>query len=550
MSTIRHFTMAALVVIAGATPVLCGCPSTSTSVAPRPATAPTKHAAPLAAPGDSAVGIVPVAFVEDGPWQPSGEARPPITLQTADGGKLALRKVKGRSVVQGPLAFTELELSFDNPENRVVEGRFRIALPSGAVVSRFGMRIHGRWQEAEMVERKRARKTFEDFLHRKQDPALLEQAAGNEFSARVFPIPARSTKELIISYSQELTSGSRTLVPLRGLPEVAELDLAVVPAGGGRPAAAIRRAAYSPTGDFAIANQDSSSAAALRNGELVVARIRPPVPTEPDLLTSAVVLVDSSASRALGLSGELRLLERLAAHVASRGGAEAPLAVAGFDQVVAPVLVGKASEMARAHQDKLAARGALGASDFRRALRWAGKTAKRIGARRVVLITDGVATAGPVERAALRKAAAELKRSGVARLDAIVMGGIRDDDALRTLVTAGLERDGVVVDGELPLATVVGKLDRRTSSGLPVSVPGSTWSWPKEIHGVQAGDQVIVYAELPAEQAVRISVGGTALGDLRVVNAERPLLERSWASAKIASLLDGMSKGRSKASAR
>ena len=402
MSTIRHFAVAALVVIAGATPVLSGCPSTSTSVAPRPATAPTPHATAVAPPQEVEAGIVPVAFVEDGPWQPSGEARPPITLQTADGGKLALRKVKGRSVVQGPLAFTELELSFDNPENRVVEGRFRIALPSGAAVSRFGMRIRGRWQEAEMVERKRARRTYEDFLHRKQDPALLEQAAGNEFSARVFPIPARATKELIISYSQELTSTSRTLVPLRGLPEVAELDLAVVPSGGGRPATSIQRAAYCPTGDFAVASQDSGRAAALRNGELLVARIRPPVPTEPDVLSSAVVLVDSSASRALGLSNELRLLERLAAHIASRGGAEAPLAVAGFDQVVEPVLIGKAAEMGRTHQDKLAARGALGASDFRRALRWAGKTAKKIGARRVVLITDGVATAGPADGAALR----------------------------------------------------------------------------------------------------------------------------------------------------
>ena len=46
------------------------------------------------------------------------------------------------------------------------------------------------WQEAEVVERQAARQIYEDFLHRKQDPALLEKKAGNEFRARIFPIPA------------------------------------------------------------------------------------------------------------------------------------------------------------------------------------------------------------------------------------------------------------------------------------------------------------------------------------------------------------------------
>ena len=31
-------------------------------------------------------------------------------------------------------------------------------------------------------------------LHRRQDPALLEKAAGNQFSAKVFPIPANAEK--------------------------------------------------------------------------------------------------------------------------------------------------------------------------------------------------------------------------------------------------------------------------------------------------------------------------------------------------------------------
>ena len=45
-----------------------------------------------------------------------------------------------------------------------------------------------------MVELQAAREAYEDFLHRRQDPALLEKEAGNQFPARVFPIPPRATR--------------------------------------------------------------------------------------------------------------------------------------------------------------------------------------------------------------------------------------------------------------------------------------------------------------------------------------------------------------------
>src|ERR1041384_7106588 len=95
-------------------------------------------------------------------------------------------------------------------------GTFAITLPAGAAVSRFAMESNGQFLEAEVVEKQRARQVYEDFLHRKQDPALLEKGEGNQFSARVFPIPAKADKHLVISYSQEVTPGHYTL-PLRGL---------------------------------------------------------------------------------------------------------------------------------------------------------------------------------------------------------------------------------------------------------------------------------------------------------------------------------------------
>lgn len=96
----------------------------------------------------------------------------PISLTASDGTGLRLVALGADGVLEPPLAFTELHLTFDNPRDEVIEGRFRIALPPGAVLSRFAMAIDGRWQEGEVVERQRARRAYEDFLHRRQDPAL------------------------------------------------------------------------------------------------------------------------------------------------------------------------------------------------------------------------------------------------------------------------------------------------------------------------------------------------------------------------------------------
>src|SRR6185503_4727624 len=119
----------------------------------------------------------------------------PWALTASDGSGLILTRVDARAVFQGPLAFTELHLYFHNPEPRVREGTFAITLPARAAVSRFAM-AGERWMEAEVVETRLARRAYEDFLHRRQDPALLEKAEANRFSARVFPIPAGGDKHL------------------------------------------------------------------------------------------------------------------------------------------------------------------------------------------------------------------------------------------------------------------------------------------------------------------------------------------------------------------
>ena len=467
--------------------------------------------------------------------QPSAGVAP-FSLTTQDGTGLELLSVKSRAVVEDPLAFTELHLAFQNPNDRVIEGRFEINLPPNSAISRFAMLIDGRWQEAEVVELQAARQAYEDFLHRRQDPALLEKSAGNRFSARVFPIPARGVKEIIVSYSEELTSSSEPYrVYLRGLPQLQDLDVeVVVPKGGGvHEKTRIHETNFMPQQDLELATSRRAPEVGLRHDRLAVARITPDVKVPQVPVTGVTLLFDTSASRALDFKGQVARLGQLVAELRGAAGVDFPLTVACFDQGVEQVFAGTASSFSADAQSAILKRGALGASDLAGALRWAANQSQVHD--RVILVGDGVATAGALERDGLRAAVQELGRAGVRRLDAVVDGGLRDEAALRQLTTAGLQNAGILVDARLPAPLVASRLVRATEAGVKVHVPGATWVWPQELAAVQPGDQFLVFADLPVDKPMRVELGerGEDVREVSLGTGERPLLERAWIRASI-----------------
>src|SRR6185436_7138455 len=259
------------------------------------------------------------------------ELVPPWTLTASDGSGLVLARVGAKAVLEGPLAFTELHLYFRNDEDRVREGTFQITLPARAAVSRFAMESAGQWMEAEVVPKLVARRAYDDFLHRRQDPALLERAAGNQFTAKVFPIPPRSDKHLVISYSQELP-GARYVLPLRGLPRIGRVEVELVSTGGDGARAPQRLAEqdWQPDRDFAAAVP--ASAAAVGAGDLVAAQVELGGSAGRDAPAGVTLLVDTSASRALGFAAYVASVRKLIGGLRARWGDALPLDVVAFDQ--------------------------------------------------------------------------------------------------------------------------------------------------------------------------------------------------------------------------
>ncbi len=467
-------------------------------------------------------------------WVRANEcSAPPMSLTASDGTGLRLASIDADAVVEGPLAFTQMHLVFTNPEPRQLEGRFAVRLPPGAALSRFAMAIDGQWQEGEVVERRTAQVAYEDFLHRKQDPALLEHDAGNRFEARVFPIPPGGKKEITIAWSQQLSAAQEPWVlPVCGLPELDALDVRVLVRTSGGDAAPTmfevqrHETKLAPTQDLEL-HTGGRAPGVVRAGDLVVARVRPQAEVGAAALDRLAILFDTSASRSLDFAGQLARLEALVSELRGRH-PELALRVVAFDQGTEVVFDGPIADFGAPAIEKLRVRGAFGATDYADALESVR------GMERVLVVGDGVLTAGVTERRELMRITAG---QSVQRIDALVDGGLQDAELLAELVRAPAE-DGVVLDARTSVDHIVDRLEKRTASGLQVAVPGATWTWPSTLDGVADGDEVLVYAKLPADRPLRVEIDGRVAVDEQtaVGVVPMPLVRRAHGQARIAEL--------------
>jgi tetratricopeptide (TPR) repeat protein len=428
----------------------------------------------------------------------------PWTLTASDGSGLMLTRVEAKAVFQGALAFTELHLYFHNPEARVREGTFAITLPPRAAVSRFAMENEGKWMEAEVVEKMIARRAYEDALHRKADPALLEKAEGNQFTARVFPIPAKGDKHLVVSFSQDLP-GERYTLPLRGLPKTERVDvrLSLLGADGRKTEQTMSERNWQPDRDFV--STAPIAAEALSSGTMVAAQLAvldasgamPP----KDAPVAMTILFDTSASRTLGFGANVGALDRLIAELRKRHGDELQLQVIAFDQETQVIFEGRAAGWSTTHKSALLERGAAGASDLGQAIAWVGSHSHNT---RLVVIGDGVVTAG----AKPEEITAAIKRLGATRVDVVLSGGIRDDQMASGLARAAT-RPGAVLDLDTGVEGVAAGLSETMLVDVAIDVRGASWVYPRKIASARPGTRVMVYARMPAPmQTLDVTING------------------------------------------
>ncbi|WP_298955287.1 VIT domain-containing protein [uncultured Nonlabens sp.] len=94
---------------------------------------------------------------------------------------------------------------FYNPTSHILEGELNFPLGDGHEVSRFALDVNGTLRDAVVVDKELGRIAFEEVVRRGVDPALLEKGTGNNYKARIYPIPANGHKHVVLAYEQELT---------------------------------------------------------------------------------------------------------------------------------------------------------------------------------------------------------------------------------------------------------------------------------------------------------------------------------------------------------
>ena len=118
---------------------------------------------------------------------------------------MQLQELSMDILVMGQTAVTTMEMTFYNPNDRVMEGEFEFPLSNGQEVSRFALDIGGKLREGVVVDKALGRQAFEDITRRNVDPGLLEKTEGNNFRARVYPMPAQGVRRILIAFEQELS---------------------------------------------------------------------------------------------------------------------------------------------------------------------------------------------------------------------------------------------------------------------------------------------------------------------------------------------------------
>lgn len=123
-------------------------------------------------------------------------------------------------VVEDQVARVALDQTFHNDQPQTLEGVYRFAIPPDAALQRLAMYVDGRLVESGVVERMAARRIYEELVYRRVDPALLEWAGNGRLALRVYPIPGKQDKRLMLAYTQSLPALYQDYTLAIPLPEV------------------------------------------------------------------------------------------------------------------------------------------------------------------------------------------------------------------------------------------------------------------------------------------------------------------------------------------
>ncbi len=106
--------------------------------------------------------------------------------------------------VMGARAITHVLYTIRNNHDEDVEAKIEIPLPEDALVIGYALNIGDVMIPGVAVPKEKARQTFEEIEDQEIDPGIAEIKRGNTFSTEIYPVPAKGTRKIRVSYSHSL----------------------------------------------------------------------------------------------------------------------------------------------------------------------------------------------------------------------------------------------------------------------------------------------------------------------------------------------------------
>ncbi len=511
-------------------------------------------------------------------------ARVPGTTAVVEGVRLLQHKV--RAVVRDGVAQTEVEEVFQNDTARVLEGRYVFPLPADATISGLTLYVNDAPVEGELVEKQRAAAIFKSIVDdtvRPRDPALLEWVSGSKFSLKVFPIPAKGSRKVVLRYQQLLSADGprQTYVYPMSLgaersTKIDDLSIDVELSDGGRPATAVTPSGYAatveagprstrvrlrangaaPDHDFAVSfnRAEPTAAVAVSEAGFVAMRLRAELPPElpaPAFQPKArVLVVDASQSQsAESFAASQQLAKRILQSLEPDERFALLVCDSACDSVPKRGLAPAVGEVLAEALSLVAERKPGGASDLSGALKLAADRAEQGAALQVVYLGDGSASAGELSVARIAQRVRESFERRRVDLRLLGVGASVDAVTLRGLARSlSGSYDEVVSSGALAeqeQALVTGLRQPLLVSPVLEVPPDVSELEPRTLPNLRLGQEFLVVgkraASAPLQVTLRGRLDGSAYALSRAVSVDSrqgssPFAARLWAQSRIAEL--------------
>src|SRR3981081_4296788 len=104
--------------------------------------------------------------------------------------------------VRDQVAGVQVSQTFHNPGSFVLETEYLFPLPEEGAIQNFVLMVDGRELPGRLLPKDEARRSYEDIVRSKRDPALLEYMGRGLFRTSVFPIPPGADRKVTMRYTQ------------------------------------------------------------------------------------------------------------------------------------------------------------------------------------------------------------------------------------------------------------------------------------------------------------------------------------------------------------